>query len=417
MKKNSILTLLLVLATGSFSWAQKDSVIEELKQQNQILSEQINRLKPGKNQFRVTGFTNLTYHQDLEDPNVSRFDHAGFSPIFIWRPSEKLFFESELHVELEGGVHGGEVGEGHGGDGEGGGHAGSAPFDLGYANMGYFLNDYVTITAGKFLSPLGTFNERFHPTWINQLPTNPLGMGHGGPLPSSELGLQFRGGLPLGKMKMNYSLYLSNGPILEDGLGDPERAGSLIFSNFKDNNANKALGGRFGFLPLSNSSLEIGLSGQWAAKVGDAGGAYEDIGAITYVGDFSYIKDYSSIYGSIRLTGQFSNVRVDDATYVNDSTDIMEGEDSLYTFKNTSTFYYAQISYRPTKVENKIVKNMEIAFRYAGADLAPGSKWAYDNKRMTIGLNYWLHPRSVVKIAFEIGEFNDVAYLQWALGF
>ena len=103
----TILSLLFFCSFSSIAWSQENNEIEELQEQSKILSEQINQIKPGKSQFRMTGFTNLTYHQDLEVLDDSRFDHAGFSPIFIWQPSNKLFFESELHIELEGGVHGG----------------------------------------------------------------------------------------------------------------------------------------------------------------------------------------------------------------------------------------------------------------------------------------------------------------------
>ena len=377
--------------------------IETLKEENKEQNKKIDANKPGKSTFLLTGFTNISYHQNLEDLDDSKFGHAGFSPITIWRPSEKFMFETELHIEMEGGVHGGETGDEHGhGSEDAASHEGSTFIDLGYANIVYFLNDYMTITAGKFLTPIGTFNERFHPSWINPLPISPLGLGHGSVLPTAELGMQVRGGLQTGVSKMSYALYVSNGPVLEDGNGDPERAGSPVYSNFSDNNKNKALGGRIGWLPIQNSTLEIGLSGQWANKIGDHGSIYEDIGSNLIAGDLSYLINSTTLKGMIRIVGQYSFFKVDEAFYKNDSTDIANGEPEFYTFDNTSTFYYGLISYRPSKSGKKFIKNTELVFRYDFGQTPMGSKWEFEDARSTFGINYWLQARSAIKIAVSI---------------
>lgn len=418
--KITILVLAILIPFVGISQDEQENEIEQLKRENKEQDKRIEALKPGLSSFLLTGFTNITYHQDLEVIKDSRFSHAGFSPITIWKPSDRLFFETELHIELEGGVHGGETGDGHGGHGgstEEASHAGSTIIDLGYANMVYFLNDYVTITAGKFLTPIGTFNERYHPTWINPLAVNPLGTGHGSPLPAAELGLQVRGGIQTGKSKIGYSVYVTNGPVLEDGNGDPERAGALIYSNFNDNNGNKALGGRIGWLPISNSSLEIGISGQWADKTGDKGGQYENIGSRLIVGDLSYIINSTSLKGYFRLIGQYSKLVVDDAFYANDAEDIANGEPATYTFNNESTFYYGLISYRPSKSGSKLIRNTELVYRYDTGKTPEDSKWAFEDSRSTFGFNYWLQARSVLKASVAIGELSNILYLQWALGF
>ena len=407
------------LAVLAQDQSEVNKEIEKLKEENREQNKKINANKPGKSSFLFTGFSNLTYHQNLEDTDDSKFAHAGFSPITIWRPSERLMLETELHIEMEGGVHGGEAGDGHGGHGSENeaGHEGTTFIDLGYANMVYFLNDYMIITAGKFLTPIGTFNERFHPSWINPLPTSPLGMGHGSPLPVAELGIQIRGGLQTGISKLNYALYLSNGPVLEDGRGDPERAGSVVYSNFSDNNKNKALGGRLGWLPIHNSSLEIGISGQWAKNVGDEGSVYEKVGSQLVVGDISYLINSTSLKGVIRLTGQYSKLMVDDALYKSDSTDIAKGDSEFYTFDNTSTFYYGLISYRPSKSGKKFIRNIEFVYRYDFGQTPADSKWEFEDARSTFGLNYWIQARSAIKLAVSIGELSNIMYLQWALGF
>ena len=129
---------------------------------------------------------------------------------------------------------------------------GSTTVALEYADVSYLLNDYITLGAGKFLSPFGIFRERLHPKWINKLPNQPLGYASGASrlAPSTQIGAQVRGGIPLiGDSKMGYTLYASNGPILQTAANN---AGQISFKNTDDNSGNKAFGGRIGFLPILN---------------------------------------------------------------------------------------------------------------------------------------------------------------------
>ena len=82
----------------------------------------------------------------------------------------------------------------------------------------------------------------------------------------NETGVGAQGAIPWGNMKLAYDFYLSNGPQL---LTDPENAGQFEYEAYNDNNKNKATGGRVGFLPFSNSCLELGLSYENAAKTED----------------------------------------------------------------------------------------------------------------------------------------------------
>ena len=57
---------------------------------------------------------------------------------------------------------------------------GTGPFggqvqkELNYLQVDYIANPYVTITAGRFLTPFGIYNERLYPIWIRSLPGEPL---------------------------------------------------------------------------------------------------------------------------------------------------------------------------------------------------------------------------------------------------
>ncbi|MEI8280712.1 MAG: hypothetical protein WCG87_13220, partial [Bacteroidota bacterium] len=282
--------------------------------------------------------------------------------------------------------------------------------------------NYLEISAGKFLSPFGIFNERIHPSWVNKFADNPLGFNHDvGTLvgPMSEIGVALAGGAQLGKSKINYAVYASNGPNLIADPNNPMMSGMLMYENVKDNNDNKAIGGRIGFLPLSNSSLEIGLSAQ-VAKVGDKNSVlYENIGTQMAAIDLSYYHKLNCIKSNIDIKAQFNMVNVDKAVkYPIDST--MTGVDS--TFDNKSNAFFLQVGIRPTYVNHKCLKNLELAVRYSTMTLPEKAIWGGEFNQITIGINYWLSWHSVIKFDYQInnqkGMDSKTGFLvQWAIGF
>lgn len=99
--------------------------------------------KPSKTQFMIrgyghTGFTSTKTNGEEE----STFDGGTFAPIFLFNHDNRLMFEAELEFTLS-----------HG------------DLDIGfeYADVMYSLTDNLTVRAGKFLLPFGTFMERLHP--------------------------------------------------------------------------------------------------------------------------------------------------------------------------------------------------------------------------------------------------------------
>ncbi|WP_439882771.1 hypothetical protein ACSX1A_06280 [Pontibacter sp. MBLB2868] len=350
-----------------------------------------NRLKEsGETKFLLAGYGFSGFEQEGDE---STFGPLGFSPIFLWKKTDRLFFEAELEAEIE--------------DGE---------FDVGleYASIYYRLNPYLIFGAGKFLTPFGIFGERLHPAWINKMAEKPLGFSEEGGMvgPMTSLGAQLRGGAPVGNAKVNYSFYLSNGPILITD--EEDEAGMLEFENFGDNNKNKAVGGRIGFLPLANSTLEIGASAQFA-KVGDADSPYEDISANMYSGDISYIWNLEALKSLVDFRGQYNHQKVDRATY-------FDQQDDAFTFDNNSTAYFLQLALRPVNVDSDILKNLELTGRYSRLSTPEGSPWYRKQKETTIGLNYWLSWSSVLKINYAIenikGEDDENAlFIQFSLGF
>jgi len=142
-----------------------------------------------------------------------------------WLIESRAEFEGEFQRPPGGGPYGGPVDK-----------------HVDYAQLDYIANQYVTVTAGRFLTPFGIFNERLYPVWIRFLQPDPLIM----PIRTeSSDGVMFRGGFPVSpKANMNYALYVSATHIGIDSV-DSERH----------------VGGRVGvFLP--GPRLEVGTSWQ-----------------------------------------------------------------------------------------------------------------------------------------------------------
>ncbi len=115
-------------------------------------------------------------------------------------------------------------------------------YTLQYATVDYIANRYVTLVAGRFITPFGMYSERLYPYWIRSLQGAPLAYsitsnyGTGGML---------RGGFPAGtqNVNLNYAFYFSS-----------NNTHHLLATN-------RATGGRIGFF-FPKQRLEIGTSFQ-----------------------------------------------------------------------------------------------------------------------------------------------------------
>ena len=175
-------------------------------------------------------------------------------------------------------------------------------------------------------------------------------------------------------------------------------------------------------MPLSDSSVEIGVSAYGTGGTGDKGSEYEDVGAFLYAFDLSYVKQISAISGLLDLKAQYNNSKVDDAVYFD------EHEDEFYTFNNQSDSYYVQLSYRPTMAGNDFLKNLEFVGRYSELNTPEESEWESEASQYSFGINYWLSWRSVLKLSYETSDIEgghggdgltniDSFSIHWAIGF
>jgi hypothetical protein len=120
-------------------------------------------------------------------------------------------------------------------------YGGKVEQEVDYLQVDYIANKYVTVTAGRFLTPFGIYNERLYPIWIRSLQPTPLifPLGTG-----SSDGAMLRGGFSLNsKVNLNYAAYFST------------------LSTVNKFESDRTVGGRSGFF-LPGPRIEAGFSWQ-----------------------------------------------------------------------------------------------------------------------------------------------------------
>jgi len=336
------------------------------------LEKKVSSTKPGNDHFMVAGLATFGFvsntttttpaggtSQKTKSNSFPDADHFEFSPLFLWRHGDKILLEFEPSFD------GTSVG-------------------VNWADVSYFVAPGLILRAGYLVTPFGTYSKRLAAGWIDKLPTDPTGVADFPP--TTDFGFEAEGGLPLGSMKFNYDVSLTNGlQLAADGTLQQN-------PNPVDNNTNKTVTARLGLLPFSNSSLEIGVSGMWGT-VGDAGSVYENIKSQSYAVDANYVKSFNPIL--VNFKGQYNYTFVDSADYINPDNG------AIYSYDNKTTSGFAQISFRPTGAGNDFVKNLELAFRY-GKYITPEKSLSGANQDIIdLSLDYWFSWRTVFKIGYQ----------------
>lgn len=370
-------TLVILLMTGAVLplSAQDNPVTDStLAARLTTLEQKVINAQPGNEHILVAGLLTLGYaNQHMTNrlngiktvTNTSSLgdaDHYEFSPMFLWRHGSRFLLEFEPSFA----------------DNE---------LSVNWADVSYFAAPGLILRAGYLVLPYGTYSKRLAAGWIDKLATDPMGVADMAP---ADYGVEVEGGLPMGNMKMNYDVALSNGnQLLPDG--------SLASGNLEDNNQNKTVTARVGFLPFSNSSLELGVSGMFG-KVGDADGPYRHANGQSYAFDLNYIKSFTPVL--VNIKSQYNIQNISREMYTNP-----ENPNEMYTFNNHTTSGFVQCAVRPTDA-NGPLKNLEIAGRFTEYNTPDNSAWGANQHSVSVGVDYWLSWRSVIKCTYEDYQGN-----------
>ena len=312
----------------------------------------------------LAGYADVGYTESENDDGS--FGAGRFAPIFHYQYRDMVLVEAELEVEVED-------------DGE-------TETLLEYLSINYFINDYMTLVGGKFLSPIGQFRQNLHPSWINKLASAPPGFGHDGAAPLSDIGLQLRGGVPLGNIDTNYAVYISNGPELvsefEDGEFELDGVEAEGFGS--DIDGEKVIGGRFAILPISGLELGFSAASGKATVTGIHGG---DSSVLNGEGARDYDvfgADFAYKSGPFRFRGEYVETKVGA-----DEGGVAASEGATWET------WYTQASYRP----------LESKWEWVARDGDFTSPHASQNQEQwALGTNYLFSNNFVGKLTYE---FND----------
>ncbi|VAW79738.1 hypothetical protein MNBD_GAMMA15-875 [hydrothermal vent metagenome] len=323
--------------------------------------------------IHMAGYADVGYTNVERGGDDGSFGVGTFAPIFHFQYRDLVMLEAELDISLQ--------------------DDGSTELEMEYLTIDYFMNDYITLVAGKFLSPIGQFRQNLHPSWINKMASPPPGFGHDGAAPTSETGLQFRGGFPLGGMRTNFAVYAGNGPEFNSETGDQigfELEGVRAEGFGSNGDGEMVYGGRFGLLPMAG--LEFGVSaatGKGTVTELEDGSGLPGLTLSEDKRDYRvYGADFNYSLRSLGIRGEYVNTRVG-----SDNSGGLTASGSA-TWKS----WYTQAAYRflPTKWES--------AVRYTDFDSPIDSN---DQEQWAFAVNYLFTNNFMAKFTYEMND-NDL---------
>jgi len=261
----------------------------------------------------------------------------------------------------------------------------------------YKLNSYITAFAGNFSPRYGTYLGILD-DFTNRYCTAPIGMGHG---PQGQNGAGFQGALQLGTTKLGYQLYVTNAPqvtVDTATVGSANMSGQMNFGSYQAINKNKSYGGFLNFLPLSNSSLELGVSALYAPQTGAPGTDYLDINYTAIAAHLNYYHVFSPVM--VRVLAEYNQVSASKYNYIyySDAT-----TRTINAFDNNLSGWFAGATFRASGADNRFLSNLELGGRYGGYTPPKDASWGgQPMTQTTICLTYWFSFHVPLFLAYDV---------------
>ena len=366
---------------------ETDEALEDVDEAIADIQKDLKDRSPGTANFLISGNATVSYFDRENDDSTFT---VVFRPAFLWKLSDRLFFEAKPEIRLRSGTE-------------------EVSLTLEYANLSYVVTDWMVVGAGKFMTPFGLFPDRFYPGKLLDEPLvymrSPVGIG-----PRTDVGVFARGAFEVGPYEANYAAWVGNGPVVR---ADAARAGTLDFGGaYRDVNDNKAVGARVGFLPFP--ALEVGGSMMYAE--GDPHGL-EQLPVRLYGVDLQYYDTLRPLKGAVDLRAEWVWSVVDDATYDPSGA----GGFGPLTFDNNRNGGYVEASYRPSLAESRFLRNFELVSRYDWLEVPDAAPGPADEQRLTLAVLYWLNATTSLRAGYIFSEpegpDRDTFFLQASVGF
>lgn len=296
------------------------------------------------------------------------FDARAFELVVSGRPHPRLGFFAEIEFERVAGV-GGERG-------------GEIVVEQAYANL--VFDPAFNLRAGVLLVPFGNVNiDHYAPQ--RDVIGKPLTSYVIAPSDWTDNGLGFYGRFSLGEAwRLSYETYALAGL---GGTIDTTGTRAARQGYGVDNNANKALVGRAALNRLG--SLELGLSGYT--------GKHDDANRLRLDG---WAADGLFRMGPLKLTGEYNWMRADQAP---DRDTLMRG------FYARAVLGFGRHALPGPLTRDFAAPEWAAVVQYDQATIegsAAGAAVRNRERRTTFGLNYRPTPQWVLKLNYELNEFE-----------
>jgi hypothetical protein len=354
--------------TGTLS-AQTDSIVA-------VPDPPVNKSRGGSQKVLLSGKASAMWQSTMikGSPSANSFNPIGLMLMPLVKLNERLFLDAQIEVDANPA-------------------GGGASISLNELIIYYRINPSINLFAGNFSPKYGIFLGVLD-DFTNRYCTSPVGMGHG---PQTQTGIGIQGGIQTGYSKLNYQLYISNGPQLTvDSTG--ANNGVLAYGNYTDNNKNKAVGGSIGFLPLSNSSLQVDLSGQYTGKTGDAGTAFENISSSSWAADLNYYHVFNPVM--VRVLAEYNNTQTQNYNLYTDQT---QSTLLIPQFNNLLTGWFCGASLRATGIHNTVLSNFELGGRVGSYTAPKEAMWGGSTiSQTTVCLTYWFTWKTPLNLAYDV---------------
>jgi hypothetical protein len=307
------------------------------------------------------------------------FSSPDFAPYFLLQLNDQFLLEANIDIN-NGGV------------------------SVAEAQVDWIAADWLTVVIGRFITPIGYFNERLNHEWINRMPDVPLMFNQVSPLVDTD-GIQLRGSKYLGcwPVKVEYSLYGGNG--LQSNFAAPGTVTNVAdlaqITGGSDEFDIRALGGRLGFWVPEwgfNGGISTYFNGRYISAAN--GGSSDQFNL--------WQLDLGYRHGNWDARFEYANVHQQAASYIGNNI--------------RRQGLYAQLVYRPFDSHSWWLQKCEVGIRYSRAwfhGIDPtlidftgfGSPVSVpvDRDQWTFGFSYYPYAAMALRLAYEINhEFNGI---------
>jgi hypothetical protein len=358
-----------------------------------------NKGRGGATKFLLAGkaaisWTNtLTQMQGSPDSKTHTFYPDAFMLMPLVKVNNHLFLDAQVEVDAN------PMG-------------GGAAINLVEAIAYYRVAPALSIFAGNFSPKYGLYMGVLD-DFTNRYCTDPIGMARG---PQTQTGVGIQGGIQAGYSKFNYQFYVANGPQLRVDTVTQDNTnptGQLYYDNYADNNKNKSIGGSIGFLPLSNSNLQIDVSGQMTGKVGDAGTPFENLSSTSLAVDMNYYHVFNPIM--IRVLAEWNSTKTQNFNYPW-YVDSAKTIPVVPAFNNQLSGWFCGATVRASGSHNTFLSNLELGGRtsaytppkYIGATSNTPAPWGENAEtQTTVCLTYWLTWKTPINVAYDVLKMTN----------